>query len=140
MHSVQTLSHADAQRAVAAIQAELSRVGKPAAIAVADATGELVAFLRMDATPLACIQNATNKAFTAARERKPSREIGVASRDPASAFDIAYYADRRYIGWGGGMPVAVNGIVVGAVAVSGLSEEEDARLAQLGVEAILKGR
>ena len=71
---------------------------------------------------------------------KPSREIGVTSRDPSSAFDIAYYADRRYIGWGGGVPVTANGTVLGAVAVSGLSEDEDARLAQMGVEAILKAR
>jgi len=64
-------------------------------------------------------------------------------------FQKSWFAELRSAGfavphwpvhWGGGMPVAVNGIVVGAVAVSGLSEEEDARLAQLGVEAILKGR
>jgi len=136
MHQIGTLGHVDAQRAIAAIQAELGHIGKPAVIAVADATGELIGLLRLDGAPLACIANATNKAFTSARERKPSREIGKAVRDAASGFDIAYFADRRYIGWGGGVPVVVNGAVVGAVAVSGLPEDEDAKLAEIGVKAI----
>lgn len=139
MLEMMTLGAAEAKRAVAAVEAELQRLGKPAAIAVADATGELIALLRLDGTPLACIANATHKAFTAAREGKPSRAIGKAVRDPASGFDIAYYADRRYIGWGGGVPVVVQGKVVGAVAVSGLPEEEDAKLAEIGVGAILRG-
>ena len=109
MQQIATLGCADAQRAVAAIEAELARLSKPAAIAVADATGELIALLRLDGTPLACIRNAANKAFTSAREGKPSRAIGKAVRDPVTGFDIAYYSDRRYIGWGGGMPVVVGG-------------------------------
>lgn len=136
MHQIGTLGHADAQRAQAAILAELAQAGKPAAIAVVDATGELISLLRLDGTPLACIANATHKAFTAAREGKTSWEVGKAARDPASGFDIAYYADRRYIGWGGGVPVIAGGSAVGAVAVSGLSEAEDERLAQIGVKAI----
>jgi glc operon protein GlcG len=50
---------------------------------------------------------------------------------------MAYFGDRRYIGWGGGLPVTINGEVVGAVAVSGLSEMEDIEIAQAGVNAIL---
>ncbi len=136
MHAIKTLGHGEAQRAIEAVAAELSRLGRPAAVAVADATGELVALLRLDGTPLSCVANATNKAFTTAREGKPSREIGRAVRDPATGFDIAYYGDRRYIGWGGGVPVVVEGKVVGAVAVSGLPEDEDARIAQIGAKAI----
>ena len=51
---------------------------------------------------------------------------------------MAYFGDRRYIGWGGGLPVLLNGVVVGAVAVSGLPEEEDMELAALGVRAIFR--
>jgi glc operon protein GlcG len=137
MHSVPTLGHADAQRALAAIQDELARLHLPAAIAVADATGEPIALLRLDGTPLACSANATHKAFTAARERKPSRAVGQAARHPTTGFDPAYYADKRYIGWAGGIPVTLHGQTLGAVAVSGLSEDEDERLAHLGVAAIV---
>jgi glc operon protein GlcG len=137
MYQRASLGHEEAQKAVAAIQAELQRRGKAAVIAVADAHGELLALLRLDGAPLPSIVIATNKAYTAARERKPTRDIGQRSRDPERGFDMAYFGDRRYIGWGGGLPVTINGEVVGAVAVSGLSEMEDIEIAQAGVNAIL---
>lgn len=131
-----SLGHIEAQQAISAIKAELARRGKAAVIAVADAHGELIALLRLDGAPPASILIAANKAWTAARERKPSSEIGQAVRDPQHGFDIAYYGDARYLGWGGGLPVIKDGAVVGAVAVSGLVEAEDIELAQLGVAAI----
>jgi glc operon protein GlcG len=139
MNNTVSLGHAEAQRALEVIQAELGRRAKPAVIAVADANGELIALLRLDGAPLASILIATNKAWTAARERKPSRDLGQSSRHPQSGFDMAYYGDRRYIGWGGGLPVVIGGAVVGAVAVSGLSEDEDVELAQLVVATIVAG-
>jgi glc operon protein GlcG len=130
------LGHAEAQRVIAAIQAELLQRGKAAVIAVADAHGELIALLRMDGARLPSIQIAMNKAWTAAREQVPTRELGQKSRHPQEGFDMAYYGDRRYIGWGGGVPVVVAGAVVGAVAVSGLPEGEDMELAAFGAAAI----
>jgi glc operon protein GlcG len=132
-----TLSYTDAQQALSAIQAELEKRGRAAVITVADAYGELIALLRLDGAPLPSILIATNKAWTAARERKPSKELGQAARDAAHGFDMAYFGDERYIGWGGGLPVVVAGQVVGAVGVSGLPESEDIELAEIGVAAIL---
>jgi glc operon protein GlcG len=139
MYQRTSLGHADAQRAIAAIQEELLSSGRAAVIAVADAHGELIGLLRLDGAPLPSILIASNKAWTAARERKPTRELGQAARDPRDGFDLAYFGDSRYIGWGGGLPVVVDGAVVGAVAVSGLPEQEDMVLAQHGVDAILAG-
>ena len=136
MQTTVSLGHVEAQLAIAAIQNELTRRGKAAVIAVADAHGELIALLRIDGAPLPSIVIATNKAWTAARERKPTRELGQAARDAVNGFDMAYYGDSRYIGWGGGMPVRINGQVAGAVAVSGLPEQEDMELVALGVAAI----
>ena len=136
MNSYTSLGHAEAQRAIQAIQAELLRRSQAAVIAVADAHGELISLLRLDGAPLPSIVIATNKAWTAARERKPTREIGQAARDPQSGFDMAYYGDARYIGWGGGVPVIIDGAVVGSVAVSGLPEAVDMELVQIGVAAI----
>jgi glc operon protein GlcG len=131
------LGHAEAQRAIEAIQTEIQRRGKAAVIAVADAHGELIALLRMDGARLPSIQIAANKAWTAAREQVPTRELGQKARHPQDGFDMAYFGDPRYIGWGGGLPVVVDGAVVGAVAVSGLPEAEDMELAALGAAAIL---
>lgn len=137
MRSLTTLGHADAQLALAAIQAELEKRGQAGVITVADAHGELIALLRLDGAPLPSITIAANKAWTAARERKPSKELGRAARDAVNGFDMAYFGDARYIGWGGGLPVIVNERVVGAVGVSGLPEADDIELATLGVQAIL---
>ncbi len=136
MRNEPTLSDTDAQTAIAAIRDQLKSEGKAAVIAVADAQGELLALLRLDGAARAPIQIAMNKAFTAARERKPTVEIGRDARHPERGFDIAYYGDSRYVGWGGGIPVVHAGEVVGAVAVSGLHEDDDMRLAALGVAAI----
>jgi glc operon protein GlcG len=77
-----------------------------------------------------------NKAWTAAREGKPTKEIGDKVKHPEKGHDISFYGDPRYVGWGGGVPIRKNGEIVGAVAVSGLSSAEDAALAMLGVESI----
>jgi glc operon protein GlcG len=136
MQSYTSLGHEEAAVATRAIQDELVRTGRAAVIAVADAHGELLSLVRLDGAPLASIVIATNKAWTAARERRPTRGIGQAARDAETGFDIAYYGDPRYVGWGGGVPVVVDGSVVGSVAVSGLPELEDMALAAIGVAAI----
>ncbi|MGB8831851.1 MAG: heme-binding protein, partial [Candidatus Sulfotelmatobacter sp.] len=75
-------------------------------------------------------------AWTAAREGKPTKEIGDKVKHPEKGHDISYYGDPRYVGWGGGVPIVINGEIVGAIAVSGLSSAEDAALATLGVDLI----
>lgn len=134
MRQIQELSHRDAQTIIAAIAAELERTGQGAAVAVADTHGELLAFLRTDGCGLPPITIAQNKAYTAAREGIPSKLLGERSRD--EGFPMTNFGELRYVSWGGGVPVIVNGEVVGAVGVSGLPEAEDMRLAALGVQAL----
>ena len=136
MRKIQTIEYAEAKRIIDAIVDKLLEEGKAAVVAVADTHGELIAFARMDGVPISSIRIAQNKAWTAARERKPTKDIGEKVRHPEKGFDIAYYGDPRFVGWGGGLPVLRNGQVVGAVAVSGLPSEEDIRLATLGTELV----
>jgi glc operon protein GlcG len=128
------LSHTDALKVVTTIQAELEKGGKGAAIAVVDTQGELLAFLRTDGCRLPSINNAINKAFTAARECKESRAIGEASR--TEGFPMTNFGDLRYTAWGGGVPIVYQGQVVGAVGVSSLPEAEDMEMARLGASVI----
>jgi glc operon protein GlcG len=131
-----TLDYADARRAIEAIHAEAFKRGKAGVIAVCDAHGDLIALARMDKAPLSSIAIAINKAYSAARERKPSKEIGNAARNPAKGFDIGYFGDPKFTGWGGGVPISKDGSVVGAIAVSGLPETEDIELANMGATLI----
>jgi glc operon protein GlcG len=131
-----TIEYTDARRALDAIRDEVIRRGKTGVIAVCDAHGDLIAFARLDGAPLSSITIAMNKAYSAARERKASREIGKAARNPEKGFDIGYFGDPRFTGWGGGVPVWKDGKVVGAVAVSGLPQEEDIELAERGAAVI----
>jgi glc operon protein GlcG len=131
-----TIEYAEAQRIVAAIVERALQMKKAAVIAVADCYGELIAFARMDGAPVSSVRIAANKAWTAARERKSTKDIGEKARHPEKGFDIAYYGDPRFVGWGGGIPVWRDGEVVGAVAVSGLSSAEDIELANLGVKLL----
>ncbi|HUJ95721.1 MAG TPA: heme-binding protein [Terriglobales bacterium] len=136
MRTIHTIEYAEAKRAIDLIVEKLLQMQKAAVVAVADCHGELIAFARMDGAPVSSIRIAANKAWTAARERKATKDIGDKVRHPEKGFDIAYYGDPRFVGWGGGIPVWRNDEVVGAVAVSGLSSVEDIELATLGVESI----
>jgi len=135
---VQTLDYSDAKKAVDLIVEKALHMQKAAALAVADAHGDLICFARMDGAPVSSIAVAMNKAWTAARERKSTKEIGEKVKHPEKGHDITYYGDPKYVGWGGGIPVWKNGEVIGAVAVSGLSSTEDIALAELGVELIAR--
>lgn len=137
MIQITSLGQKEAQAVIEAIKNRAEKEGKACVIAVGDSQGELIALLRMDDAPLSSVLIATNKAWTASRERKPSGEVGRASRDPVNGFDIRNYGDPRYLGWGGGFPVIINSTVVGSVAVSGLPEAEDEVLAKFGAEYIL---
>ena len=136
MRTLHSIDHSEAKHAVDLIVEKASQMQKAAAIAVADAHGDLIYFVRMDGAPVSSIHIAMNKAWTAARERKPTKEIGDKVKHPEKGHDIAYYGDPKYVGWGGGLPILKNGEVVGAIAVSGLSSNEDIALATLGVDLI----
>ncbi|MFZ1010184.1 MAG: heme-binding protein [Candidatus Sulfotelmatobacter sp.] len=136
MRTLQTLDYSEAKRVVDLIVEKAHAMQKAASVAVADSHGDLICFTRMDGAPVSSIRIAMNKAWTAARERKPTKDIGEKVKHPEKGHDIAYFGDPNYVGWGGGIPVWKNGEVVGAVAVSGLSSAEDIELATLGVELL----
>ena len=122
------IGHDEARGLVVMVGDRLDVEEKGAAVAVVDAHGELVAFLRTDGCGLPSINIAIHKAFTAARERAESRVVGERSR--TEAFPMTNFGDLRYVGWGGGVPIIVAGEVIGAIGVSGLPESEDMEIAR----------
>jgi len=138
MRTLPAIDYSEAKRAVDLIVEKAVAMQKAVVVAVADSHGELISFARMDGASLPSIAIAMNKAWTAARARKPTQEIGDKVRHPEKGYDIAYHGDPRFVGWGGGVPIWKNGEVAGAIAVSGLSSAEDVSLATLGAELIAR--
>ena len=93
-----------------------------------------MAFLRTDGCGLASINIALNKAFTAARERRSTADVARTTK--AEGVEMTAFGDLRYNPWAGGVPIVVDGAVVGAVGVSGMTEPEDTKLAEMGAAAI----
>jgi glc operon protein GlcG len=138
MRNAVNIDYRDAKQALELIIEKARQMQKAVAVAVTDSHGELIAFARMDGVPLPSIVIAMNKACTAARTGKPTQEIGEKVRHPEKGHDISYYGDSRFVGWGGGVPVNINGEIAGAIGVSGLSSVEDSALATLGAELIAR--
>ena len=136
MQTYPSLGETEARAAIEASLSALRAASKAAAIAVADCHGELIATWRMDGALLAAVGIASNKAYTSARLRAFSGEVGRSAS--SEGWDMHFHGDARYVGWDGGVPVFIDGHCVGAVAVSGLSGVEDLEFAQAGAAAILK--
>lgn len=120
---------------VKAIRERAEKTHKGLAVAVVDAHGELLAFLRTDGCRLPSIQIAQHKAYTAAREHIQSAELG--RRSVEENFPMTNFGELRYVTWGGGVPIVHEGQVVGAVGVSGLTSDEDIAYAEHGIKALM---
>jgi glc operon protein GlcG len=129
------IGYSEARGLVEAVADRLEEGGRGAAVAVVDAHGELVAFLRTDGCPFPSIKIATQKAFTAARDRQESRALGDTARK--EDFPLTNFGEIGYVGWGGGVPIEVDGEVIGAIGISGLPETEDMKLARWAVESFV---
>lgn len=124
----------DAARRVAdAAEAFARERGWPVVIAVFDSTGHLAVFRRGDQSHLASVELAQRKAATAVRFRKPTKDFeeivgGGGVRLLSAASEI--------ITMEGGLPLVVNGQVVGSIGVSGMSSPEDAEVARAGMAVL----
>ena len=129
--SVMVLDQAGAQTVLQAANESAQQRKAPSAIAVVDPAGDLLAFQRMDGVRPASADLAIQKARTAARLRRPTAEIEDNINHGRSAFVTANIMALR-----GGMPVRVNGVVVGAVGIAGLSSETDTEIATAAAAAL----
>ena len=122
-----------AKTMVAAAQAEARKNNWNVTVAVVDAAGELIALERMDGAALTTVAVATGKARTAARFRRETRLLDSA----VTAGRIQTLAFEGVVPIEGGVPVLHNGVVIGAVGVSGATSVQDAQMAKAGI-AVLK--
>jgi uncharacterized protein GlcG (DUF336 family) len=126
---------AAARRMIDAVESVGRELRVALAVAVVDAGDQLVAFARMDGADLVSIELARNKAFSALMNRMPTRDLGPLVQPGTEFYGYDSLAGGRMVVFAGGMPIERDGVLVGAVGVSGGSSEEDQRAADAAASA-----
>lgn len=123
-----------ARKATAGAEAEAKKMGVPMAIAVVDTAGQLVHFVRHENTQTASIMVAQDKAVSAAMYRRTTKVVqdGVA----AGGAGLRLLNLRNMSAVEGGIPLTVDGKIIGAIGVSGGSSDQDGVVAKAGVEGL----
>jgi glc operon protein GlcG len=122
---IRTLDQAGAERVLQAAKDSARKHDAPSAIAVVDVAGDLLAFERMDGVRSASAELAIEKGRTAARLQRPTEEVEDNINRGRTAFITAGIMSLR-----GGVPIVVNGEVVGALGIAGKSKETDTDIAK----------
>ena len=136
MYTIHKVSSKEAQALINAVIAEAERINESLAVAIVGPEGEPIAFLRMDEASPAASVIAQTKAYTSARDRKSTRKMGEFMLD--NDRPPAFWGDKGITGFGGGLPIVQNNKVIGGIGISGLSEDEDERIAAIAIEAVYK--
>jgi glc operon protein GlcG len=122
------------RKAAAAADAECRKNGWPVAIAVVDTAGQLVYFQRTDNTQTGSILVAQDKAVSSAMLRRSSKVIedGVAGGGAGIRLLNLRYASALE----GGIPLTIDGKIIGAIGVSGVTSAQDGQCAKAGVDGL----
>lgn len=129
------LTLAAARRMIAAVETEARAMRVAMSVAVVDGGDQLVAFARMDGADLVGIGLARDKAYTALVNRMSTADLAPVVQPGAEFYGYDSLSGGRMIVFAGGMPLERNGVLVGAVGVSGGSAAEDQRAAEAAVRA-----
>ncbi len=125
-----------AQLAVRCAAGRADELGVAINVSVVDRGGNPLAFLRMNGAPLHSISIAEDKAYTAVSFGFSTADWMDAIGDVPQLREGLVHRDRLVI-FGGGLPLEMDGELVGAIGVSGASEEQDGLCAQAGVDSLL---
>lgn len=129
------LTLAAARAVISAAQAEARILRVAMTVAVVDSGDQLVAFERMDGADLVGVTLARDKAFTALVNRMPTRDLAPVVQPGTEFYGYDSIAGGRTIVFAGGMPLEREGVLVGAVGVSGGDAAQDQRAADAAVAA-----
>ncbi|MEJ6462766.1 GlcG/HbpS family heme-binding protein [Fusobacterium polymorphum] len=127
------LSLEKARKIIRAGEKKAKEMNLSAVFAVVNSEGNLIIEERMDNAILVSVEVAYKKAYTAAALKLNTQDL-TALVQPGAMF-YGLQSDPKYIVFGGGMLLKVDGKIVGAVGVSGGSAQEDMEIAKACVKA-----
>ncbi len=129
-----------ARLVMASAARKAASIGVPMDIAVVDDGGHLLVFNRMDGAKLSSIDIAISKAWTAACTRRPTHEYAEIASPGKPAYGIHVSNNGRFMIVGGGLPITLDGHVVGGIGCSSGTVQQDRDVAMAGYEALLGPR
>jgi glc operon protein GlcG len=136
MYSYEKVSSAEATQLIHEVVIQVQKNNQQIAVAVSGPEGELIAFLRMDGASPAASRIAHNKAYTAACDRKDTKVMGEFMHEQKRP--PAFWGDQKITGFGGGVTIWKDNRVIGGIGISGLSEEDDERIAYAAIKAVYR--
>jgi uncharacterized protein GlcG (DUF336 family) len=127
------ITNDQAKKAMAAAEAEAKKNNWPVAIVILDSGGQMVMMQRLDNTQWGSTDIAKEKARSAVALRRPTKALqdaiaqgGVNLRFLSTGFSVLE----------GGVPIVVDGKIIGSIGVSGVTSQQDAQTAQAGADAV----
>jgi len=128
------ISLEQAKKVAAGAEAEARKNGWNVVIAILDSGGHLVLLQRLDNTQFASVEVAQQKAYSAVAFRRPTKvfQDGVAAG--GEGLRILKLAGATPVE--GGLPLIVDGKLVGAIGVSGVTSQQDNQIAKAGADAL----
>jgi uncharacterized protein GlcG (DUF336 family) len=139
MLAVPRLSIEDADLLIAGAEERALEIGVPMCIAVVCESGNLIAFRRMDGSKVLSVTLAQDKALTAAVSRRPTADYNALAVPGSLVNGIQQALGGRFSTVGGGLPVIVDGDVVGGVGCSSGTPDQDTDCAEAGLTRFLDG-
>src|SRR6266581_5661305 len=130
------ISLEQAKKVMAGAEAEARKNNWNMVIAVLDSGGHLVMLARMDGTQLGSIDAAKDKAYSAVLYRRPTKVFQDLVGQGGPNLRLLRLAGASPLE--GGIPLMVDGKIIGAVGVSGATSEQDAQVAKAGADALTK--
>ncbi len=136
-HSYASLTLEDARRMLSAAETKSTSLGIAYNIAVVDAGGHLISFVRQDGALIGSIDLAIHKAVTARIFNKATSELASLAQSGRPLFGIQDSNAGKVVIFGGGIPVMLGGAIVGAVGASAGTVEQDIAVAEAAIAALV---
>jgi uncharacterized protein GlcG (DUF336 family) len=134
--SCETLTLEDAKRMLAAAEKKAISLGIAYNIAVVDSGAHLIAFVRQDGALIGSVDLAIDKAVTARIFDKATAELATLAQSGKPLFGIQESNAGKVVIFGGGIPVLLDGQIVGAVGTSAGTVEQDIQVAEAAIAAL----
>ena len=131
-----TITLEDAKRLLSAAEAKAASLGIAYNVAVVDAGGHLVAFVRQDGALIGSIDLAIDKAVTARIFDKATSDLATLAQSGKPLFGIQESNAGKVVIFGGGIPIMYEGKIVGAVGTSAGTVEQDIAVAEAAIAAL----